>query len=519
MIASVQVQSYPNWELCIADDCSSDPRIKEVLTEISVADARIKVVFRDVNGHIAEASNTAIDMASGDYIALLDHDDLLDRDALFYVVKEITNNPDVAIIYTDEDKISDAGKRYDPHFKPDWNRLLLTEINYVSHLGVYQSELIRKIGGFRKGFEGAQDYDLLLRCLEHISDYQIKHIPKVLYTWRATQGSTASSSEAKPYASEAGRRAIEEHLARTCLEKVVVEAGPFPFTYKPLWPVHGNPLVSIVIPTRDNLAILQVAVESILSKTLYENFEIIIIDNGSEEEETLDWFEAVVQQDSRVLVRRDDQLFNYSKLNNAAVFESRGDFIVLMNNDIEVISPDWLHEMLALAQREKAGCIGAKLYYPDNRMQHAGVIIGLGGVAGHSHKMFDRSHAGYFARLQLRQNYTAVTAACLMVSRHVYDTVGGLNETDLTVAFNDVDLCLKVRAAGYENAWTPYAEFYHHESVSRGGEDTPEKKLRFKNESDYMKATWNTDSFQDPAYNPNLSRDVEDFSFSIPRWG
>ena len=451
MIASVKAQSYPNWELCIADDCSPDPRIREVLTDVSTADARIKVAFRDENGHISEASNTAIEMASGDYIALLDHDDLLDRDALFYVVKEIIKHPDVAIIYTDEDKISDAGRRYDPHFKPDWNRLLLMEINYISHLGVYRTELIRKVGGFRKEFEGAQDYDLLLRCIEHISDHQIKHIPKVLYTWRATAGSTAASSEAKPYAAEAGRRAVEEHLARTCPEKVIVEEGPRPFTYKPLWPVRGKPLVSIVIPTRDNLSILKVAVESVLSKTLYENLEIIIIDNGSEQEETLAWFKTIVQKDGRVLVRRDDQPFNYSTLNNAAVFASRGDYIVLMNNDIEVISPEWLNEMLALAQRENAGCIGAKLYYPDDRIQHAGVIVGLGGVAGHSHKMFDRNNPGYFARLQFRQHYTAVTAACLMVNRHVYDTVGGLNETDLTVAFNDVDFSIRAKNAGYKN--------------------------------------------------------------------
>lgn len=518
MIASVQAQSYSNWEMCIADDCSSDPRIRQVLSEVSTADTRIKIVFRDENGHISEASNTAIDMASGDYIALLDHDDLLDCDALFFVVKEIVNNPDIAILYTDEDKISDSGRRYDPHFKPDWNRLFLYENNYISHFGVYHSELIRKVEGFRKGFEGAQDYDLLLRCIEHIDDHQIRHIPKVLYTWRATPGSTAASSEAKPYATEAGRRAIEEHLERTYPEKVSVVQGPFPFTYKPLWPVYGHPLVSIVIPTRDNLAILKTAVESVLEKTVYDHFEIIIIDNGSQMVETREWLKAIAIRDNRVVVRRDEQPFNYSALNNAAVFASRGEYIVLMNNDVEVISPEWLDEMLALAQRDKAGCIGAKLYYPDDRIQHAGVIIGMGGVAGHGHKHFDRSHPGYFARLKLRQHYTAVTAACLMVSRQVYDSVGGLNETDLPVAFNDVDFCLKVQAAGYENAWTPYAEFYHHESVSRGGEDTPEKKLRFKNECDYMTATWSIADFRDPAYNPNLALNFDDFSYAMPRW-
>lgn len=517
MIQSVQAQSYPNWELCISDDLSR-PEVRDFLIEKAAQDSRIRLVLRDENGHISRATNSAIDVATGDFIALLDHDDLLDPDALLMVAAAIADNPTAQILYTDEDKVRMDGERYDPHFKPDWNRDLLYGLNYVSHLGVYRTALVKQVGGFRVGFEGAQDYDLLLRCIEQIDDTQIVHIPKVLYSWRASPGSTAASNEAKPYATQAGIRALSEHLERVHGRPIDVVDGPFAFSYRVQWPLDTQPLVSIIIPTRDRLHLTQAAVDSILTKTDYPNLEIIIVDNASVEPETLTWFAQIQSADSRVRVLRDDRPFNYSALNNAAVAQARGDVIALLNNDVTVINRDWLSEMVSLAIRPSTGCVGAKLYYPDGRIQHAGVVIGMGGVAGHAHLCFPGDHGGYFARLQLRQAYSAVTAACLVVRRDIYLAVGGLNETDLAVAFNDVDLCLKVQAAGHTNIWTPWAELTHYESASRGYEDTPEKISRFQTECAYMETTWQTRDFADPCYNPNLTLDRQDFSFAHPQW-
>lgn len=518
MIDSVRAQSYEKWELCLADDGSTDLRVHKTLRKYAAKDSRIKVVFRPQNGHISAASNSAIELATGDFIVLVDHDDLVDPDALLLVAKEIHDHPEVMIVYTDADIVSVDGKRNSPYFKTDWDRLLICANNYVCHLAVYKSELVRKVGGFRLGFEGSQDHDLLLRCSEQVNDEQIVHIPKVLYSWRASPCSVAASSDAKPYANDAGRRAVAEHLQRMTGQTIQVDAGPLPYTYRPIWPVIGNPLVSIIIPTRDRLDVLKACVESVLQKTHYQNYEIIIVDNGSVEPPTLDWLAHIQKFDPRVRVIRDDRPFNYSALNNAAVGVSRGEYLLLLNNDIEVISPDWLREMLSLAQRDRAGCIGAKLYYPDGRIQHAGVLIGMGGYAGHLFSLFEGDHPGYWGRLKHAQNYTASTGACLLISRKIFDQVGGLNEVDLAVAFNDIDLCLKVAEAGYQNAWTPYAELIHHESLSRGYDDTPEKQARARKESDYMLNRWKTDTFRDPAYNPNLTLDRADFSFATPIW-
>lgn len=518
MANSVLAQRYRNWELCLCDDCSTDPAVGEFLRSLARRDRRVRVCFRDSNGHIARATNSAIDLAGGAFFAFLDHDDLLDPDALLLVAQEIDRHPDVKIIYSDEDKIAMDGRRYDPHFKPDWNRELLYGVNYVSHLGVYDAAMVREAGGLRPGFEGAQDYDLLLRCVARIGDHQIRHIPKVLYSWRASPGSAAASNTAKPYASDAGRRALEEHLSQVTGRPIAVAPGPFPFSYRALWPVIGNPLVSLIMPTRDRLDILRVAVDSILTRTAYRDFELIIIDNGSQESETLAWLAEAERRDGRIRIVRDERPFNYSALNNATVAMSRGAFVVLVNNDVEVITPDWLSEMLALAQRPGIGCVGARLLYPDGRVQHGGVLIGLGGVAGHSHLLRGRDDPGYFGRLALRQEYSAVTAACLLVRREIFDAVGGLNETELAVAFNDIDFCLKVGAAGFRNLWTPWAELYHHESASRGYEDTPERMARFAGETRYMQQRWNTASYRDPAYNPNLALDGDSFAMAAPRW-
>lgn len=518
MIDSVISQSYPNWELCLADDCSTDKRVAELLQLYEKKDDRIKVIYRKKNGHISRATNSAIGIANGEFLALLDHDDLLDPDALLCVAKVIQNDPDVRIIYTDEDKVREDGSRYDPHFKPDWNRDLLHCINYISHLGVYEAALVREVGGLRTGFEGAQDHDLLLRCVEKVTDRQIVHVAKVLYSWRATSGSTAASNASKPYATSAGKRAVAQHLKRTTGRDITVNSGPVPFTYRANWTVQGDPLVSIIIPTRDHLNVLKVAVDSIISKTDYKNYELIIVDNGSVESCTLKWFDQIVAQDRRVQVRKDSRPFNYSALNNAAVAKSSGEFVALVNNDIEIISPGWLSEMVGLAQRPGSGCVGAKLYYPDGRIQHAGVVIGIGGVAGHAHLFMPGADLGYFTRLGLRQNYTAVTGACLVVRRSTYDAVGGLNEADLAIAFNDVDFCLKVDEAGFRNVWTPWAELVHHESISRGYEDTPEKQERFIREAKYMKHRWRTHLMKDPAYNQNLTLDTCDFSLAPGKW-
>jgi GT2 family glycosyltransferase len=517
MIASVTSQSYANWELCIADDASPDPRVREVLQAAADSDSRIRVVFREKNGHISHASNSAIAIARGDYIVLLDHDDVLDHDALFYVAECIGQNPDAKIIYTDEDKIREDGTRYEPHFKPDWNRELLYSYNYISHLGVYDTDIVRKIDGFRPGYEGAQDHDLVLRCLPYVTDAQIHHIPKVLYSWRASPGSTADTADAKPYAWDAGVRAVASALLQQAVKPIEVLRCPYPFTYMPQWPLHSEPSVTIIIPTRDRLDITRVTVETILQKTDYKNYEIVIVDNGSIEPETLAWFEDISRSD-QVHILRDEGPFNYSALNNRAVAQSKSDMIALVNNDIEVISSGWLREMVSLAARPDIGCVGAKLYYPDDTIQHAGVVMGIGRVAGHAFKRLFREDPGYFSRLMLRQEYTVVTAACLVVRRDVFNQVGGLNEQHLAIAFNDVDFCLKVHSAGYRNLWTPLAELYHHESASRKTEDTPEKKARFESEVQYMIDTWQTDSFDDRAYNPNLTKDFEDFRLGPARW-
>ncbi|WP_273134968.1 glycosyltransferase family 2 protein [Marinobacter vinifirmus] len=510
---SVLSQSYPHWELCVADDASPAAHVREVLEEYQAVDGRIKVVFREENGHISAASNSALALAQGDYVALLDHDDLLSEHALLFAANALSEQPDAAIIYSDEDKVDAAGRRYDPHFKSEWNPDLFFSQNYVSHLGIYRRDLLEKIGGFRKGFEGSQDQDLLLRCLPFVDDSQIVHIPRVLYHWRAIEGSTARSSEQKDYTTEAGLKALKDYFEANGPSGVEVEQGFVSNTYHVKWPIPSpEPLVSLLIPTRDRRDLVEVAVRSILDKSDYQNFEILILDNGSQEPETLAFFEQIQAEDERVRVLRYDYPFNYSAINNFGAREAKGSIIGLINNDVEVISPEWLTEMVRHVSRKNVGCVGAKLYYSNDTVQHAGVILGLGGVAGHSHKHFDREHPGYFHRLVLTQNLSAVTAACLLVRRDVYDEVGGLDEENLKVAFNDVDFCLKVAAAGYRNLWTPYAELYHYESVSRGKEDSPEKIRRFQQEIEYMRERWGDVLDADPGYSQNLTRDREDFS-------
>ncbi|CAE6518407.1 Glycosyltransferase, GT2 family [Nitrosomonas nitrosa] len=512
-IESVLAQSYTNWELCIADDASTQPHVRVILNEYVQRDPRIKVIYRAENGHISAASNSALALATGEYVALMDHDDELAQHALHFVVQAINQNPSAQIIYSDEDKIDTEGNRTEPHFKSDWNPDLFFSQNYVSHLGVYRHALLKCIGGFRIGFEGSQDQDLVLRCLPHVNSAEILHIPKVLYHWRIVEGSTAFNSAEKNYTTDAGINALQDFFNRQGREDVKVEIGYMPNTYRVRYPIpRPEPLVSLLIPTRDKLELLEPCIRSILDKTIYQNYEIIILDNESAESATLDFFKCIQTKDTRVKVLSYRQPFNYSAINNYGVQQAKGELIGLINNDIEVISPEWLTEMVSHALRPEIGCVGAKLYYDDETIQHAGVIVGLGGVAGHSHKYFPREASGYFHRLKIIQNLSAVTAACLVVRKAIFEQVGGLEETNLRVAFNDVDFCLKVREAGYRNLWTPYAELYHFESKSRGVEDTPEKVARFNKEMEYIKTRWGEALRHDPYYSKNLTLAREDFS-------
>ncbi len=506
---SVLAQHYPYWELCLADDASTDSRLREVIDAYIAKDKRIKAVFRPVNGHISAASNSALGLATGEFVVLMDQDDVLPTHALYHVAVEINRYPEAQLIYSDEDKIDEYGFRTDPYFKSDWNPDLFYSQNMFSHLGVYRTSLVHEIGGFRLGFEGSQDYDLVLRCLERINNpKQIRHIPRILYHWRIHANSTASSLDAKPYAMIAGVRAINEHFDR---QGVNAKAELIAQGYRVRYTLPSViPLVTLIIPTRDQVDVLRKCIKSLQTKTDYPNFEVLVLDNQTSDPAALNYL-ASLGEDSRFKVIRYDAPFNYSAINNYAVTMAQGEIIGLVNNDIEAIHADWLHEMVSHVLRPEVGAVGAKLLYSDNKIQHAGVILGVGGVAGHAHKYFDGESLGYFNRAQLTQTISAVTAACLLVRKEVYEQVSGLDEQNLTVAFNDVDFCIKVREAGYRNIYTPYATLYHHESVSRGQENTPEKQARFEREVAFMKHKWGDLLKTDPYYNPNLTHVTEDF--------
>ena len=512
-IESVQAQIYPYWELCIADDASPDPSCLAMLGAWAAKDDRIKFTRRERNGHISAASNSALEMATGQWTALMDHDDLLSEDALFWVAHEIDANPCAKLIYSDEDKIDDKGIRFDPYFKSGWNPDLFYSQNMFSHLGVFETALLRQLGGFRLGLEGAQDYDLVLRCIEHVSPDQIRHIPKVLYHWRVHAESTASSTDAKPYAQIAGECALNQHFGRLGIAATVDHVGN---GYRVHYALPSPaPLVSLIIPTRNAMELVRQCVESIDARTTYPNYEIILVDNGSDEPASLAYFAALAERPG-VQVIRDDSPFNYSRLNNMAVDIARGELIALVNNDIEVITPEWLSEMVSLACQPGIGAVGARLWYPDGTLQHGGVVLGIGGVAGHAHKRLAHDRRGYFERAALVQSFSAVTAACLVVKKKHYLAVGGLNAQDLAVAFNDVDFCLRLRESGLRNVWTPYAELFHHESATRGDDIQPEKQARFAAEVQYMLRRWGDSLNHDPAYSPNLTLVHEDFSLAWP---
>ncbi|WP_156481115.1 glycosyltransferase family 2 protein [Variovorax sp. PAMC 28711] len=512
-VESVQRQIYPNWELCIADDASSSAESRALVAELAASDARIKVVFRPENGHISAASNSALELATGEWIALMDHDDVLSEHALFWIADCIDRNPKARLIYSDEDKIDEEGVRSSPYFKSNWNLDLFYSHNMFSHLGVFRADLVRRVGGFRLGMQGSQDWDLVLRCMEKIDASQILHVPRVLYHWRIHAESTAGSADAKPYAAIAGERALNEHFSRLGVDAKAEYTGA---GHRVRYALPASPpLVSLIIPTRNGLHLLRQCVDSILARTAYENYEIIIVDNGSDDPDTLNYLGSF-QDSAFVRVIRDDREFNYSALNNMAVAQAKGDIVGLINNDIEVISPDWLSEMVSLAIQPGVGAVGAKLWYPDRTLQHGGVILGVGGVANHSHKGIAFGDSGYFSRANLIQSFSAVTAACLVVKKERYLSIDGLDEAHLKVAFNDVDFCLRLIEKGFRNIWTPYAELFHHESATRGADTAPEKRERFVREVNYMLDRWDALLKDDPAYSPNLTLDREDFSYAWP---
>lgn len=509
MLNAVLTQTYQHWQLIIVDDASNCQALSDFLITLN-DNPKVNIVTQRKNGHISKASNTGLEFAKGDYLLLLDQDDMLHPDALKCVAYYLEQNPNARVLYSDEDKIDAKGNHHTPHFKPAFNPDLLYSHNYISHLGVYQRELVEKVGGFREGYEGSQDYDLLLRCLEHCKPEEVVHIPYVLYHWRAVPGSTAFAESEKGYAQDAGLRALQDHLDP---KGVSVELGKLPNTYRARWPIPAKaPLVSIIIPTRNGKALVERCVTSLYEKNDYPHFEVLLVDNQSDCSKSKALFKQL-ELAGKVRLLTFDAPFNYSSINNMAAKHAKGDVLLLLNNDVEVINPDWLREMVSHAIRSDIGCVGAKLYYPDGRLQHAGVITGLGGVAGHSHKYFPGDHPGYFKRLQIIQNLSAVTGACLAVRKSVFEQVGGLNEQDLAIAFNDVDFCLRVRDAGYRNLWTPYATLIHHESVSRGAENSPEKIARFQREIAYMKQKWGDSLLNDPNYSQWLTLDREDFSY------
>lgn len=512
-IDSVLAQTYRNWELCVVDDASSAPNVWKTLQSYQRDDARIRIAKRETNGHISETSNSALELASGDWIGLLDHDDELAPMALQIMVESIRRHPEWRIVYSDEDKIDERGERFAPYFKPDFNYELLLGQNFVCHFSLYDAALVRAVGGFRKGFEGSQDWDLILRCVEQIDPSQIGHVPRVLYHWRAISGSTASGIGEKNYAALAGQRAVQDHLNRTGQDAQVRDIGGGRMQVIRALP-NQAPRVSLIIPTRDKLELLRPCVQSILEKTEYPDYEILIVDNQSSEPETLAYFEEV-SRDARVRVLHYDAPFNYSAINNYAANMASGDIIGLINNDIEVIDGDWLQIMALEAVRAGVGAVGAMLLYPNDTIQHAGVVLGLQGVAAHVYCGQPHGIEGQMGRARLMQAMSAVTAACLLVRKSVFDSVGGLDE-QLKVAFNDIDFCLRVREAGYHNVWTPFAVLYHHESASRGYEDTPEKRQRFEGEVKFMFERWGDLLRADPTYNPNLSLTGEPFTLAFP---
>lgn len=508
MINSVFNQTYSNWQLCLADGSDDAHGYVGEYIEL-LRDTRICYKKLNENKGISDNTNECIKMADGDYIALFDHDDLLHPSALFEMMKVICEQ-DADFVYTDE--VTFVGKTSNItiyNYKPDYSPDTLRSYNYICHFTAFSKQLLDGVGCFNREYDGSQDYDLILRLTEKAKS--IAHIQKPLYFWRSHKASVASDVSAKPYVVDSAKRALDAHIKRLGMSGRVEDAI-VPTTYKIQYDIIGSPLVSIIIPNKDHTNDLEKCLNSVYTKSTYKNFEVIVVENNSTEKKTFEYYKEAEVKYNNLKVITWESGFNYSAINNFAVKQSKGEYVLLLNNDIEVITPDWIEQMLMFAQRKDVGAVGTKLYYDDDTIQHAGVIVGLGGVAGHSHKYFDRDNPGYMARASIAQNLSACTAACLMIRKSVYNEVGGLDE-EYAVAFNDIDFCMSIRKAGYLIVFTPFAEFYHYESKSRGDEDTPEKRSRFNSEVFRFQDKWGAElKAGDPYYNPNLSLDSEDFA-------
>ncbi len=516
MIQSVQEQTYFNWELCLADGSEGKVAtlVEQYCREMAQKDNRIRYKKLEKNQGISENTNAALLMATGNYIGLLDHDDVLHPSAL-YEVMEIIEQKQADFIYTDEVTFEKNVKYIvHAHFKPDYGLDSLRANNYICHFSVFKKELLNKVGMFRKEYDGSQDHDMILRLTKEAN--QICHIPKILYFWRSHPGSVADNIHVKSYAIDAGIRAVKDSV-ESYGEHVEVESSKaFPSIYRLKYKLYEEPLVSIVIPCKDKVDYTKCCVQSILTKSSYANFEILLVDNNSKEKETWEVYQEL-QKNSKIRVITWKQDFNFSSINNFAVKEAKGEILLFLNNDTKVINLSWIEEMLMYAQRKDIGVVGAKLYYADDTIQHAGVLIGVGvhRVAGHSHYKQSKENLGYMGRLFYAQNVSAITAACMMVRRNVYEEIGGFDE-DFAIAYNDVDFCMRVRKNGYSIIFTPYAELYHYESKSRGLEDTKEKQIRFQQEVDLFKKRWKKELEKgDPYYNPNFDLDRDDFMIKV----
>lgn len=520
-INSVRAQLYPNWELCIADDASTSLAVRLILKKAAAADTRIRWVRRDTNGNISVASNTALSIATGVFVALMDHDDRLSRTALYEIAVGLNEHPKADIFFSDEDRFDEVKGRHSPYFKPAWDPDLILGQNSVSHLGVYRRTLIEQIGGFREGFEGSQDHDLTLRASVASSADRIHHIPAVLYHWRVRANESFSDTQLNRCV-DASRRAVTEHIRQLPGgEGAAVIAHPIiPNYHRVCWPLPAQPpLVSIIVPTRDKADLLARCVTGILCRTDYPDIELMIVDNGSTDESACSLLRSL-ENDQRVRIIRDDGPFNYSKLNNRAAKEAKGEILVLVNNDIDVLDGGWLRELVSHALRPDVGSVGARLLYGNGTIQHAGVVLGVGsfldgpGIAGHFGNDEIAGGVGYFAHSALTRTVQANTAACLAVRRNLYLDVGGLDEVNLPVAFNDVDFCLRVQERGFRNVWTPFAELLHLESASRGKDITEKQRIRACRESLFMRERWGDVLDNDPYYNANLSR--SDHMYRLP---
>lgn len=512
-IESVRAQLYPNWELCIANDCSPNPQIKKLLNAYAAKDKRIKIELRQKNGHISACSNTALQLATGAYILFMDHDDLLTENCLSEVITHINQHPEQDIIYSDEDKIDENGMHTMPHFKTQWAPHSLMSRNYFGHVVVMKKELVTRINGFREGFEGSQDYDLILRATE--ASQKIGHIPKVLYHWRIHEESAAQSEEVKPYAYIAAKKALEEAMVRRNTPGAVQYLSGLR-GYRIRYAVQHTGKVSIIIPTKDQVKLLQNTIDSILEQTNYPDYEIIILNNNSSSKEFFTLMEDYCNKyPEKIQCVAANFPFNFAKLMNIGVGLSKGEYLLFLNNDVEIIHADWMMQMVSFAQQQHTGTVGVKLLYPDDSIQHAGVIVGLGGVAGHAFVNLHKNDAGYFNYVQSVNNFSALTAACLMCRKATYLEVGGMDE-DFEVEYNDVDLCLKFIKAGYYNVYLPDVELYHYESATRGHpHQSKESWERHIREIALFKSKWQDMIDDDPYYNPNLNRGTHDFSINF----